>query len=190
MFFGFTQHIPQKAGWISSKNAIRRSFYPKSTNRKDVNYAVDAGLYAELVKNRSFEYGTEAANGAYHGWINSNADVLEFTVTDGSADHTGLNDNNPSYATLTNSSTDFAGIGNVGYLDGLAVMEGEAYTCSLFIKGNNYEGDVRIAIEDSDGNVYAEDTVSGVTGDVQQMFATNAGTTYLDARTVISSSSW
>lgn len=52
---------------------------------------MDAGLYAELVKNRSFEYGTEAANGAYHGWINSNADVLEFTVTDGSADHTGLN---------------------------------------------------------------------------------------------------
>lgn len=141
---------------------------------------MDAGLYAELVKNRSFEYGTEAANGAYHGWINSNADVLEFTVTDGSADHTGLNDNNPSYAALTNSSTDFAGIGNVGYLDGLAVMEGEAYTCSFFIKGSNYDGDIRIAIEDSDGNVYAEDTVSGVTGDVQQMFATNAGTTYLD----------
>lgn len=139
---------------------------------EDINYAVDAGLYAELVKNRSFEYGTEAANGAYHGWINSNADTLEFTVTDGSADHTGLNDNNPSYATLTNSSTDFAGIGNVGYLDGLAVMEGEAYTCSLFIKGNNYEGDVRIAIEDSDGKVYAEDTLSGVTGEWQKLSAT------------------
>ena len=127
MFFGFTQQIPQKAGWISSKNAIRRSFYPKSTNRKDVNYAVDAGLYEKKKKNRSFEYGTEAANGAYHGWINSNADVLEFTVTDGSADHTGLNDNNPSYATLTNSSTDFAGIGNVGYLDATTVISSSSW---------------------------------------------------------------
>ena len=35
---------------------------------EDINFAVDGGLYAEKVKNRSFEYGGLATNSTKHGW--------------------------------------------------------------------------------------------------------------------------
>ncbi|MGX8699581.1 MAG: hypothetical protein ACSW8F_06585, partial [bacterium] len=34
---------------------------------EDINFAVDGGMYSELVKNRSFEYGEVAGNGNKHG---------------------------------------------------------------------------------------------------------------------------
>ncbi|HWT75099.1 MAG TPA: hypothetical protein VN258_10330, partial [Mobilitalea sp.] len=35
---------------------------------EDINYAVDGGLYAEKIKNRSFEYGKMANNKEKCGW--------------------------------------------------------------------------------------------------------------------------
>ena len=59
---------------------------------EDINFAVDGGLYAELIKNRSFEYGTAAANEGMHGWINSDKEILSFSITDGSTDGSCLNE--------------------------------------------------------------------------------------------------
>lgn len=140
---------------------------------EDINYAVDGGLYAELIKNRSFEYGTAAANGQMHGWVNSNKDALSFSVVDGQADGTCLNENNPSYAVLTNTTDTYEGIGNVGYLDGLAVTGNTEYTASLFIKGNDgYAGSIRLALEGSDGTVYAEEFLDGITDEWQKLTTT------------------
>lgn len=135
---------------------------------EDINFAVDGGLYAELVKNRSFEYGNAAANAGAHGWSNRDAGNLTFTIYDGSKDGTCLNENNTHYAVLTNSGlssvSPFLGIGNAGYLDGLAVTGGETYNASLYIKGNdNYSASVRLALEGTDGTVYAETWIDGVT---------------------------
>ena len=137
---------------------------------EDINYAVDGGLYAELMKNRSFEYGTAAANEGMHGWINSDSDYLTFEIHDGSMDNTYLNENNPHYAIITNnglsSATPFYGIGNVGYLDGLAVKGGEEYRVSLYMKKNfDYDGEVRLSLRDSDGFVYAETSFTDITDD-------------------------
>lgn len=153
---------------------------------EDINFAVDGGLYAELIKNRSFEYGTAAANENRHGWVNENKDYLSFGIADGSTNGSFLNENNPHYAILSYnglSSADFYyGIGNVGYLDGLAVTKGENYKISLYLKNTteadlqvfekeenfigiagSYEGMVRISLRDTDGAVYAESFVEGVT---------------------------
>lgn len=135
---------------------------------EDINYAVDGGLYAELIKNRSFEYGSAAANEGMHGWVISDSDYLTFEIHDGSEDGTYLNKNNPHYAIITNnglsSKTPFDGIGNVGYLDGLAVKGGETYRVSLYIKINQiYDGEVRLSLRDSDGTVYAEASVTDIT---------------------------
>lgn len=131
---------------------------------EDINYAVDGGLYAELIKNRSFEYGSAAANAGMHGWINSDNEVLNFRIADGSTDGTYLNENNPHYAILTNTDKTWQGIANVGYLDGLAVTAGESYNASVFIKGNdNYSGSVRLSLEHADGTVYAEAVIPSVT---------------------------
>lgn len=139
---------------------------------EDINFAVDGGLYAELIKNRSFEYKEAAANGNMHGWINSDPQFLDFTVLDGSSDGSCLNENNPSYAVLTNSglssASPYQGISNVGYLDGLAVTAGEEYLVSLFIKGNGSTSSVRVALEDTDGNVYAEAIIKGITDSWQK----------------------
>lgn len=137
---------------------------------EDINYAVDGGLYAELIKNRSFEYGTAAANEGMHGWFNSDSDYLTFEIHDGSMDDTCLNENNPHYAIITNnglsSATPFYGIGNVGYLDGLAVKGGEEYRVSLYMKGNSgYDGEVRLSLRNSDGLVYAETSFTDITDD-------------------------
>lgn len=135
---------------------------------EDINFSVDAGLYAEMIKNRSFEYGSLASNAGRHGWVNSNSKVLDFKVVSGQTDKSYLNANNTHYAVLTNSGTDsslnsFEGIGNVGYLDGLAVTKDENYIVSLFAKGNdNYTGAVRVALEDSKGTVYAENIIESI----------------------------
>ena len=36
---------------------------------EDINFGADGGLYAEKIKNRSFEYGPDAANENMHGFI-------------------------------------------------------------------------------------------------------------------------
>lgn len=136
---------------------------------EDINFAVDGGLYAEMIKNRSFEYGSLAANGSRHGWVNSNSNVLDFKVVNGNTDNSWINSVNINYAVLSIESDEYEGlnkfesIGNVGYLDGLAVTKDENYIVSLYIRGNdNYSGAVRIALEDSKGTVYAEKIIEGV----------------------------
>lgn len=81
---------------------------------EDINFAVDGGMYAEKIKNRSFEYGSMATSGATHGW--TKLGEVDFEVIDGSTDQSYLNENNPQYAKLTNSSGELAGIGNLDFL--------------------------------------------------------------------------
>lgn len=132
---------------------------------EDINFAIDGGLYAELIKNRSFEYGSQASNGEKHGWKNNNTSSLTFTVSDGSSDKSYLNEANIHYAVLTNTSDTYAGIGNFGYLDGLAVTAGEEYRVSFYMKAlENYDGQVRISLQGTDGTLYATSFVDHITG--------------------------
>lgn len=120
---------------------------------EDINFSVDAGLYAEMIKNRSFEYGSMAAGGAKHGWVATSSDSVTLDTIDGTADSSCLNVNNPTYAILTNSADAPEGIFNTGYLDGLAVTAGESYIASLFIRG---DAQMKLSLEGKDGKVYAE----------------------------------
>lgn len=119
---------------------------------EDINYAVDGGMYPEMVKNRSFEYGMEARDAQYHGWKVTD-DSVEFQVVDGSqestedteaekTDHlekrpgTALHEANPHYAVVTNpglsSAKPYAGIYNSGYIEGMAIQEGMEYHVSFY----------------------------------------------------------
>ncbi len=124
---------------------------------EDINFAVDAGLYAELIKNRSFEYGPLASNQGKHGWGLTNAKAVSLEIIDGTADRSWLNENNPHYALVTNTGSEPEGIFNVGYLDGLAVTAGEDYTASLFARGN---AALTLSLEDAKGNVLASASVA------------------------------
>lgn len=130
---------------------------------EDINYAIDGGLYAEMVKNRSFEYSSIAQDGNKNGW--GTGDNVNFTVVDGSTDGTCLNENNPSYAVIENTVSGFAGIRNRGFLDGMAVKKDAKYRFSAFIKGlDGYTGPVKVMLTDSNdyGKVYGEAVIDKI----------------------------
>ncbi len=132
---------------------------------EDINYAVDGGLYAEKIKNRSFEYGGIATNGNKHGWTVTNSDTLTFDVVDGSKDKTYLNENNPQYARITNTGDTQAGIYNGGYLDGLAIEENATYRFTGYFRGvDGYKGPVKVMFATGGGEtVYGEGEIKEIT---------------------------
>ncbi len=134
---------------------------------EDINYAVDGGLYAEKIKNRSFEYGRMAANGPKCGWrILGDA---SFDVIDGNTDHSGLNENNRQYARITNVSDALGGIGNEGFLDGLSIEADAVYNFSAYLRSpDGYTGPVTVRLQDTAGNIYGESVIASVTGEWQK----------------------
>jgi alpha-L-arabinofuranosidase len=107
---------------------------------EDISYAADGGLYAELVQNRSFEYGpadrkewspltawdyrTEG-----YGYGNLTVESREPVYT-----------NNPHYAVLTVEDPGQEGIGlaNGGY-DGMAFKAGGVYNFSVWARNLSYD---------------------------------------------------
>src|SRR5690348_17007452 len=124
---------------------------------EDLNWAADGGLYAELVRNRSFEFSGEDHGGwnALTGW--------EFVERDGGKgsvliqSDSPLAPGNPHYAVLgLKQSVGAAGIRNSGF-DGIAVKAGEKYDFSVFawqLAGPG--GPLVVRLETKDGDVLSE----------------------------------
>lgn len=131
---------------------------------EDINYGVDGGLYAEIIKNRSFEYSDLAINGNLHGWTLAGDDA-SVEVKDGTEDNTNLNINNTHYAVVTNTSDTMEGIANSGYLDGISIKEGSTYNVSCYIKGlDGYTGPVEFSFGNNLGTeTYGSQSVEKVT---------------------------
>lgn len=131
---------------------------------EDINFAVDGGMYGELIKNGSFEYGMLAKNSGKHNYSLSSKESVSFDVIDGSEDSSCLNENNTHYAVITNASDAMEGIGNKGYLKGFAVNEGEEYLFSAFLKGmEGYTGAVEVSIVDKEDQVLAAAEIPALT---------------------------
>ncbi len=130
---------------------------------EDINYSVDGGLYAEMVKNRSFEYGSYAADGHAHGWLLTDSEAVTLQTVNGSVDGTALHANNPTYAIVTNVTEGPQGISNHGFLDGMAVEGGAGYRFSAFLKGlDGYQGSIVVRLADTTGKVYAESSIEAI----------------------------
>ena len=111
---------------------------------EDINFAADGGLYAEMVKNRSFEFTEIAKDDQKHGWRNVGKVSAEVTVGDSV---NGLNINNTNYMVIRNAENKRGGIANEGFLDGMAVTEDAEYIFSVYAKGiDGYTGPVYVDI--------------------------------------------
>jgi len=125
---------------------------------EDLNHAADGGLYAELVRNRSFEFDPIDRSG-YHAltaWekIERGEGKAELTVEEEDPVH----EQNRHYAVIDIlSAGDGVGIMNMGFNSGIPVHTGEAYNFSFYARRNaSFHEPVRIAIESLDGAVHGE----------------------------------
>ncbi|PKH40714.1 Alpha-L-arabinofuranosidase [Nocardioides alpinus] len=94
---------------------------------EDINYAADGGLYAELVRNRSFEFNS-SDNGSFTGltaWqvLDRSGAGTAGTVVD---DDTRLNAMNRNHLRLTAAAAG-DGVRNIGWNNGFAVKAGATY---------------------------------------------------------------
>jgi hypothetical protein len=107
---------------------------------EDINFAADGGLYAEMVVNRSFEFTEYAVDDALYRWNK----VGEADIKVESDKAHSLNENNPSYLIIENSSDILAGVENIGFLEGMSILEGENYKMSFYAKSDEYKGNYTI----------------------------------------------
>lgn len=127
---------------------------------EDINFAADGGLYAEMIKNRSFEfYGAdgsanpEGADLSMESWTVSKTKgcTAEYQVKD----ELPLHSNNTKYLTVDISVPGFGvELQNTGF-GGIDLKKGEAYKFSIFARGADYKGEYTVSVV-KDGKTYAQ----------------------------------
>lgn len=131
---------------------------------EDINYAADGGLYAELVRNRSFEFST-ADNGSFNGltaWQKVERGGTG-SIAVGSDRARWLNDSNRASLTITANAAG-VGVRNIGFNRGIHVEEGQSYDFSVWTRSATAQ-QLTVAVENAAGTEqYAAGTVS-VAGD-------------------------
>lgn len=119
---------------------------------EEINHAGDGGLYAELVKNRSFEEGLD-------GWTAVNGATLSLTTASlmNSAQGQALSVNISSA-----SATNKKGVANSGFW-GMNVQRDSTYTLTLWVKGSKaFEGNLTAQLRTADGKtVIGESEIEG-----------------------------
>ncbi len=125
---------------------------------EDINHAADGGLYAELVRNRSFEFD-KIDNASY-----DNLTAWKLYLGADSEGELNVEDKepvslkNPHYAVLDVKSG-VVGIINEGYNTGIPVLKDAKYDFSFWCKTeNSFSKDsdaIAVTIEAIDGTVYA-----------------------------------
>ncbi|WKL45511.1 alpha-L-arabinofuranosidase C-terminal domain-containing protein [Flavobacterium sp. ZE23DGlu08] len=104
---------------------------------EDINFAADGGLYAEMIKNRSFEFEAPLM-----GWEQPNSDKHSFNTTSGIATTVKALENktNPSFCrVLINDAKGFSMI-NEGFR-GMGIKKDAKYNLSL--KAANHNGEIK-----------------------------------------------
>lgn len=131
---------------------------------EDINSAADGGLYAELVRNRDFEY-TPADRKGDKNWNNKTAWTLnkpDFSFEISTQDP--IHPNNPHYAVLS-VSNDGLGLINDGF-DGIAIEAGKRYDFSVFsriLEGKS--GKLLVRLVGKAGTVYGQAMTKNISKD-------------------------
>src|SRR6266436_493552 len=110
---------------------------------EDINFGADGGLYAELIKNRSFEFPDPMM-----GWSKIHPSLARGQVS--VRDERPFNPANPHFVRMESEGQAPLGIANEGFR-GIGVRKGESYNFSAQIRKNDGSGIVRIELFGSDG---------------------------------------
>ena len=125
---------------------------------EEINMAGDGGLYAELIRNRSFEDGSTPVN-----WT--------LVTSGGAAGSFALDTSMPLSSSNTHSllltmtsGTGSVGAANTGYY-GIPLTNGATYNLGLYARAaGGFSGNITVSLESANGaTTYAQGTVSGLT---------------------------
>lgn len=95
---------------------------------EDINYGADGGLYAELIRNRDFEFSSADHN----GWTPTKAWSVQGEGKLTVKTENPLHKNNPHYVVWETKSAGVSLV-NEGY-DGIALKKGEKYSLSFYAR--------------------------------------------------------
>jgi len=128
---------------------------------EDINFAADGGLYAELIKNRSFEFPD-----AKMGWRQPNSRRPSLNLDSGFAKITNYSNptgGNKKYShTVVHNDENYELI-NEGFR-GIGLHEGKTYDLSVMMANNQGIKNVNFSLVDSTGTVLAETKIEPSTG--------------------------
>ncbi len=135
---------------------------------EDINHAADGGIYAELIRNRSFEdaprYGAPVSTEAWSTFASPGA-TLDMKLLKASKKVKLLNSVQQHALELTVNATKDAQacLVNSGFW-GINAVQGRTYKLSFWAKGT-YQGGIRATLCDAKGEkVFAETAVEAVVG--------------------------
>jgi alpha-L-arabinofuranosidase len=128
---------------------------------EDINLGADGGLYAELVKNRSFEFPDPMM-----GWFKICPSLAKGVLTIHNEEL--FNATNPHYLRLRSEASAPFGVCNEGFR-GMGLRAGEAYDFSAQIRG--VEGSPKISVElvGSDGTTLDAAQLEGISSSWTQI---------------------
>ena len=122
---------------------------------EDINLGADGGLYAELVKNRSFEFPKPMM-----GW----GKVSSSGATGGLSIRTDapFNAANPHYIRIESTGGGALGISNEGFR-GIGVVDGDAYDFSVQVRATSGNPTLHIELVSTNGTVFASASLKNLT---------------------------
>jgi len=112
---------------------------------EDINFGADGGLYAEMVKNRGFEFPDPMM-----GWFKLSPSKARGTLS--IRDDDPFNAANPHYLRMESEGKDLFGVANEGFR-GMGVKQGDAYDFSAQIRNVAGAAGLRIELYSSDGSL-------------------------------------
>ena len=135
---------------------------------EDINHAADGGLYAELIRNRSFEDGEDYGKPAnMEAWSVKGGVVAKLIQPTKKVKLLNSAQGNALQLTVDATEKAPACLVNDGYW-GINTVLGRTYRLSFFAKGN-YQGNIKAVLCDSLGKkVYAETMVGDFVADKKQ----------------------
>jgi alpha-L-arabinofuranosidase len=121
---------------------------------EDINFGADGGLYAELVKNRSFEFPNSLM-----GWrqVTQDNSLGSLIIREDGP----FNEANPHYLRITSKGGSAFGVSNEGFR-GMGVRAGENYDFSAQMRAVEGSPVVRVELVGSSGRSLASVRIEGV----------------------------
>ncbi len=121
---------------------------------EDINLSADGGLYAELVRNRSFEDSERPEH-----WASSGDSSAEVRLTVDESRPMSSKNRRSLRVEVVRPGESGAGVMNGGYW-GIPVAKGEIYTLSFLARGNSlFSGPLEVMLEGDQGQLYARGRV-------------------------------